>query len=149
MEEDALANEEEEIIGEEYAPDIPQDATRDEDENNDTPQEDTQDASNEASENDNAPPAQAVEILTVEDVEKMKVIELSDALKKRNQSTRGNKPELKERLLAAIVNNAPLVTNQDANRVDNMAGESFNHHAYWKLMSNENGEEMPDDRAAM
>ena len=30
-----------------------------------------------------------------------------------------------------------------------MAGESFNHHAYWKLMSNENGEEMPDDRAAM
>ena len=79
----------------------------------------------------------------------MKVVELKDALKKRNQSTRGNKPELKEQLLAAIANSAPLVANQDANRVDNMAGESFNHHAYQKLMSNENGEEMPDDRAAM
>ena len=79
----------------------------------------------------------------------MKVVELKDALKKRNQSTRGNKPELKKRLLAAIANNAPLVANQDANRVDNIAGESFNQHAYWKLMNNENGEEMPDDRAAM
>ena len=39
--EGALIIEEEEIIGEECAPDAPQDATRDEGENNEAPQEDT------------------------------------------------------------------------------------------------------------
>ena len=53
----------------------------------------------------------------------MKVAELKDALKKRNQSTRGDTPELKQQLLAAIANNAQLVANQDATRVDKMAGQ--------------------------
>ena len=57
--EGALIIEEEEIIGEECAPDAPQDATRDESENNEAPQEDTQDASNEASADDISPTAPA------------------------------------------------------------------------------------------
>ena len=82
-------------------------------------------------------------------VKKMKVVELKEELKKRNQPIRGNKAELQERLLDAMQNNAPLVADQDATRVDNMAGPSYNHHAYWKLVSNENGDELLDEREQM
>ena len=79
------------------------------------------------------------------DVKKMKVVELKEELKKRNQPIRGNKAELQERLLDAMQNNAPLVADQDATRVDNMAGPSYNHNAYWKLVSNESGDELLDE----
>jgi len=59
--------------------------------------------------------------LVAADIDKLKVTELKAEIKKLNQSIRGDKSELKERLLAALANNASLVANQDESMVDNMA----------------------------
>ena len=98
-------------------------------------------------END-APVVPVVLVLTAEDVEKLKITELKEELKKRNQSVWDNKMELKVRLPATMANNAPLLSDQDLDRISNMAGNSFDRHAYWKFMSNDDGEEI-DQRVKM
>ena len=72
-------------------------------------------------------------ILTVEDIKKIKVIELKTALKDRNLSCCGKKAELLDRLIEAIESGAPLLKNMSDQKRGNMAGEGFSFSARWVL----------------
>ena len=67
------------------------------------------------------------------DVEKLKFIELKDALKLRGCSGKGNKPELTARLKDAIDKNLEVVCDLGEGGVENFAGEGFSVGAKWEL----------------
>ena len=70
----------------------------------------------------------------VVDPQKLKVLELSEELKKRGLSQRGNKAALVARLEDAIKNGVPLVANLTTEKARNLAGESFSPGAHWELL---------------
>ena len=81
------------------------------------------------------PPSQAVvsePVLTEDAVNKMKSAELKEALKKRGRAVSGNKEALKERLLEAIRNNAPVLQKAVA-RHESMNGLDVT--AEWVLLT--------------
>ena len=71
--------------------------------------------------------------LKICDVEKLKVVELKDALKKRGCSAKGNKPEITARLKDAIEKNLEVVCDLGEGGVENFAGEGFSVGAKWEL----------------
>ena len=71
--------------------------------------------------------------LKIRDIEKLKVVELKDALKKRGCSAKGNKPELTARLKDAIDKNLEVVCDLGEGGVEKFAGEGFSVGAKWEL----------------
>ena len=71
--------------------------------------------------------------LKIRDIEKLKVIELKDALKLRGCSAKGNKPALTARLKDAIEKNLEVVCDLGEGGVENFAGEGFSVGAKWEL----------------
>ena len=69
--------------------------------------------------------------MKIRDVEKLKVIELKDALKKRGCGAKGNNPELTVRLKYAIEKNLEVVCDLGEGEVENVAGEGFSVGAKW------------------
>ena len=67
------------------------------------------------------------------DVEKMKVIELKDALKLRGCSANRNKPALTAHLKDAIKKNLEVVCDLGEGGVEKFAGEGFSVGAKWEL----------------
>ena len=71
--------------------------------------------------------------LKIIDIDKLKVVDLKDALKKRGCSAKGNKPELTARLKDAIDNNLEVVCGIGEGEVENFAGEGFSVGEKWEL----------------
>ena len=71
--------------------------------------------------------------MKIRDVEKLKVIELKDALKLKGCSAKGNKPALTARLKDAIEKNLEVVCDLGEGGVENFAGEGFSVGAKWEL----------------
>ena len=67
------------------------------------------------------------------DVEKLKCIELKDALKLRGCSAKGNKPALTARLKDAIEKNMEVVCDLGEGEVENSVGGGFSVGAKWEL----------------
>ena len=67
------------------------------------------------------------------DLEKLKVIELKDALKLRGCSAKGNKPALTARLIYAIEKNLEVVCDLGEGGVENVSGEGFSVGAKWEI----------------
>jgi hypothetical protein len=72
--------------------------------------------------------------LALDDISKMKVAELKEALLKRGLSRNGNKKVLVDRLKDALTNHAPLVLNLTNEIRDNLAGDAFHGGAYWTMI---------------
>ena len=73
-------------------------------------------------------------VLTEEMVDRMKVTELKDHLKRRGASIKGKKAELIKRLKEAIRNNVPLVSEMNAEDVQNLVGDEFDPGARQELL---------------
>ena len=71
--------------------------------------------------------------LKIRDIEKLKVVELKDALKKRGCSAKGNTPALTARIKYAIDKNLELVYDIGEGEVENFAGEGFIVGAKWEI----------------
>ena len=71
--------------------------------------------------------------MKIRDVEKLKVIEIKDALKLRNCSAKGNNTEITARLKYAIEKNLEVVCDLGEGGVENFAGEGFSVGAKWEL----------------
>ena len=71
--------------------------------------------------------------LKIRDIEKLKVVELKDALKIRGCSAKGNNPELTASLKDAIGKNLEVVYDLGEGEVENFAGEGFSVGAKWEL----------------
>ena len=71
--------------------------------------------------------------LKIRDIEKLKFVELKDALKKRGCSAKGNKPELTARLKDAIEKNLEVVCDIGEGEVEKFSGEGFSIGAKWEL----------------
>ena len=71
--------------------------------------------------------------LKIRDIEKLKVVEIKDALKLRGCCAKGNKPELTARLKDAIEKNMEVVCDIGEGGVENFAGEGFVVGAKWEL----------------
>ena len=71
--------------------------------------------------------------MKIRDMEKLKVIELKDALKLRGCSANGNKPVLILRLNDAIEKNLEVVCDLGEGGVETFAGEGFSVGAKWEL----------------
>ena len=69
----------------------------------------------------------------IRDIEKLKVVELKDALKLRGCSAKGNKPALTARLKDSIEKNLEVVCDLGEVGVENFAGEGFSFGAKWEL----------------
>ena len=65
------------------------------------------------------------------DIEKLKVVELKDALKKRGCSAKGNKPALTARLKNAIEKKLEVVYDLGEGEVENFTGGGFSVGAIW------------------
>ena len=72
-------------------------------------------------------------ILKIRDIEKLKVVGLKDALKKRGCSTKGNKPALTARLKDAIEKNLEVVCDLGEGEVEMFSGEGFSVGVKWEL----------------
>ena len=79
------------------------------------------------------PKDQITPILTNDDVDKMKVTDLNQKLKKQAYSIEGNKKELIIRQKEALEKNIPLVQDTPQQEVVNFAGEGFSLGAKWQL----------------
>ena len=78
--------------------------------------------------------------LKIRDIEKLKVVQLKDALKKRGCGAKGNKPALTECLKYTIEKNLEVVCDIGEVEVENFAGEGFSVAAKWELeAANDNG----------
>ena len=75
--------------------------------------------------------------LTPEIIDKMKVADLKSHLKERNQSQRGRKQELVERLKATVASGAPVIQNMTEDQRKNMGGQGFASLAHWEMMEPE------------
>ena len=71
-------------------------------------------------------------IMKIRDVEKLKVIELKDALKLRGCSAKGNKPALTVRLKYATEKNLEVVCDLGEGEVEIFSGEGFSVGAKWE-----------------
>ena len=71
--------------------------------------------------------------LKIRDIEKLKVVELKDALKKMGCSAKENNTALTSRLKYAIEKNLSVVCDLGEGEVENFAGEGFNVGAKWEL----------------
>ena len=71
--------------------------------------------------------------MKIRDVEKLKVIELKDALKLKGCSAKGNRSALTARLKDAIEKNLEVVCDLGEGGVENFAGEGFSVGATWEL----------------
>ena len=69
--------------------------------------------------------------LKIRDIEKLKVIELKETLKKRRCSAKGNKPALRVRLKVAIEKNLEVVCDLGEAEVENSVGEGFSVGTKW------------------
>ena len=74
------------------------------------------------------------QIITEEECRTMKVSELKEQLVLRNLSRNGRKADLLERLISAVRNNIPLISNATPEQLANMAGHGFAPTAYWQLL---------------
>jgi hypothetical protein len=94
-------------------------------------------------------------VLSIEDMMKLKVLELRSELKRRNLSVFGKKGELRNRLRDAIERNLPVIkevvteegggsNNQRRNNALG-AGNGFDHTARWELLE-QDGDEINEDR---
>ena len=82
-----------------------------------------------------APPENVAQFsLTVDEMMKMKVGELQDALQKRGLSRKGQKKVLQERLKDAIESGAPLIAGMSSTAAANVAGDVFDPTARWELL---------------
>ena len=73
--------------------------------------------------------------MKIRDVEKLKVIELKDALKLRGCSAKVNNPALILRLKDVIEMNLEVVCDLGEEGVENFAGEGFSVAAKWEIES--------------
>ena len=71
--------------------------------------------------------------LKFRDIEKLKILELKDALKLRRCSAKGNKPALTARLKDAIEKKLEVVCDIGEGEVKYFAGEGFNVGEKWEL----------------
>ena len=71
--------------------------------------------------------------LKIRDIEKLKVVELKDALKKRSCSAKGNKPALTAHLKDAIEKNLAVVSDLGEGEVEKFSGGGFSVGAKWEL----------------
>ena len=78
------------------------------------------------------PDFDAEKICTMEDVRKMKVIDLKDQLRKRGMNAMGKKEDLINRLTDAIQRKVPFVAQLPQNEAQNLAGDVFSPGAYWE-----------------
>ena len=73
-------------------------------------------------------------LLTVVEMEKMKVLELRNALKDRVLSSKGKKNELRIRLEESIGRNAPIFEQLSEAEEANVSGDGFDNGTYWELL---------------
>ena len=76
----------------------------------------------------------------IRDIEKLKVVELKGALKKRGCSAKGNNPALTALLEDAIEKNLEVVCDIGEGEVENFAGEGFSVGAKWELEAANDGD---------
>ena len=70
--------------------------------------------------------------LKIRNIEKLKVIDIKDALKKkRGCSAKGNKPALTSRLKYAIEKNLSVMSDKGEGDIENFAGEGFSVGTKW------------------
>ena len=79
----------------------------------------------------------AVLVLTSDDINKMKVMELRSALQERGKTTNGLKAVLVSRLKEAVEKNVPLVQNRAPEVIEHRAGGDFAGGVYWKKLDPE------------
>ena len=73
-------------------------------------------------------------MLTDEQINGMKVLELRQELEKQGMSKNGLKSVLVERLKEAVRNNVKLIKARPDHEVENIAGDGFDGNAYWKYL---------------